>query len=420
MARFPKPPEGSWTQHYDLGTGPVSYEDRISPEFFALERAAIFQRAWLEVGRVEQLPRNGSYFTKELAVANTSIVVVRGIDGEIRAFHNICRHRGNKLVWTDFPREESSGTCRQFACKYHGWRYELDGSCSFVQQEREFFDLDKAELGLVPVHCDVWAGFIFVNLDRDQECGSLTEFLGPMVTALDGYPFHRMTERYGFAAEIPTNWKTFLDTLQEQYHAPVVHRNQRPDVVEVPMQSYGFEAPHYQVDGPHRMLTTPGILPWALPPDQVKPMEIALRSGLFGPWDAPDLGALPAGINPGDCDPWGISLFMVFPNFGIEFWERGWYHTYHLWPTSWNTHRFEGNMYFMPSANARERVAHELTVITFREFALQDDNLVAAVQRMLETRVVDRFPLGDQEILCRHLHQVTRDWVDEYERERAG
>ena len=144
--RFPKPAEGSWTEHYpQLGTKPVSYEDSISPEFYALERDAVFRQAWLQVGRVEQLPRAGSYFTKELPVVNTSLVVVRGQDGDVRAFHNICRHRGNKLVWTDFPREETSGTARQFVCKYHGWRYDLEGACTFAQQEGEFFDLDRAE-----------------------------------------------------------------------------------------------------------------------------------------------------------------------------------------------------------------------------------------------------------------------------------
>ena len=102
MSRFPKPPEGSWTEHYPgLGTGPVSYADSFTPEFFELEREAIFKRTWLHVGRVEQLARAGSYFTKEIAVARTSVVVVRDTDGKVRAFHNICRHRGNKLVWTD-------------------------------------------------------------------------------------------------------------------------------------------------------------------------------------------------------------------------------------------------------------------------------------------------------------------------------
>ncbi len=131
--QYPKPPEGTWTEHYpELGTAPVSYESSISPEFYQLEREAVFKRAWLNVGRVEQLPRNGSYFTKEIVVAKTSLIVVRGPDGEIRAFHNICPHRGNKLCWTDHPREEANGNCRQFVCKYHGWRFEPDGQCSYV------------------------------------------------------------------------------------------------------------------------------------------------------------------------------------------------------------------------------------------------------------------------------------------------
>ena len=103
------------------------------------------------------------------------------MEGTVRAFHNICRHRGNKLVWSDFPKEETAGVCRQFTCKYHGWRYNLDGALNFVQQEGEFFDFDKDDYGLVPVHCDVWEGFIFINLAEKPE-QSLTEFLGPMVT----------------------------------------------------------------------------------------------------------------------------------------------------------------------------------------------------------------------------------------------
>src|SRR4029453_17908739 len=109
-------------------------------------------------------------------IAGASVLLVRGIDGEVRAFHNVCRHRGNKLVWNDFPREGSRGTCRQFTCKYHGWRYDLEGRLAFVQQESEFFDVDKATRGLVPLHCDVWNGFVFVNL-ADEPRQSLRDFL---------------------------------------------------------------------------------------------------------------------------------------------------------------------------------------------------------------------------------------------------
>src|SRR5690242_12790896 len=179
MAHFPKPDEGSWTEHHKIDKGPLSYADSISPEHYELERDAIFRRTWLNVGRVEQLPRRGSYFTKELDAARTSVILVRDSQNEIRAFHNICRHRGNKLVWNDYPGEETKGVCRQFTCKYHGWRYGLEGELNFVQQESEFFDLDKSKFGLAPVRAEVWEGFIFVNLDP-QETTPLEEYLGSL------------------------------------------------------------------------------------------------------------------------------------------------------------------------------------------------------------------------------------------------
>jgi Rieske 2Fe-2S family protein len=165
VVRFQKPAAGTWTEHHpELGTGLVSFEDSVSPAFHELEREAIFRRAWLYAGRAEQLPRSGSYFTRELPGLRTSIIVSRAADGRIRAFHNVCRHRGNRLVWEGTPGEDTCGHARQLVCKDHGWRYGLDGACTYVHQEREFFDLDRNELGLAPVHCDTWAGFVFVNL----------------------------------------------------------------------------------------------------------------------------------------------------------------------------------------------------------------------------------------------------------------
>jgi glycine betaine catabolism A len=409
--RHPKPPEGSWTEHYpELGTAPVAYDDSISPEFYELEREAIFKRAWLNVGRVEQLPKVGSYFTKELAVANASLIIVRGRDGEVRAFHNICRHRGNKLVWNDDPRAETAGMFRQFVCKYHGWRYDLDGSLSFVQQESEFFDLDKSCYGLVPVYCDVWAGFVFVNL-APEPAQSLREFLGPMITELEGYPFDRMTERFGYRTEVGANWKLFMDAFAEFYHAPVLHAKQARERYATAGQKVGFEAPHYRIEGAHRLVSTSGFRNWELGEDAVKRSEALTRGGLFGPWDKADLGVMPAGMNPGRCDPWGLDSFQLFPNFVMLFWSQGWYLTYHYWPTSYNTHIFEGNVYFLPARTARERIAHETTAVTFKEFALQDASTLEATQLSLETRAVDRFHLNDQEVLLRHLHQVVGEWV---------
>src|SRR3954467_12192797 len=134
MAHFTKPAEGSWTEHFKLGTAPVDYSDSTSPEHYELERDAIFRRTWLQVGRVEQLPRKGSYFTKELDAARTSVIVGRNSPAEVRPSPTTCRHGGNKLVWNDYPGDETSGFCRQFTCKYHAWRYSLEGDLTFVQQ----------------------------------------------------------------------------------------------------------------------------------------------------------------------------------------------------------------------------------------------------------------------------------------------
>ena len=167
------------------------------------------------------------------------------------------------------------------------------------------------------------------------------------------------------------------------------------------------------------MVTTYGGQGWKMPADMLKPMETVTRSGLFGPWDAPDLGSdpLPEGVNPANKRHWGLDSFQIWPNFVILLWERSWYLTYQFWPTAHNTHIFESNLYFVPAKNARERLAQEMAAVTFKEYALQDANTLEATQLMLESGVVTSFPLNDQEILCRHLHKVAADWVADYHAE---
>ena len=151
----------------------------------------------------------------------------------------------------------------------------------------------------------------------------------------------------------------------------------------------------------------------------VKPIERVLHSGLFGPWEAPIDIDLPPAVNPARASQWGIDSFLFFPNFMVLIWKPNWYLTYHYWPTSYNTHIFEGTLYFVPPANARERLQQELAAVTFKEYALQDGNTLEATQMMLESRAVSEFPLNDQEILLRHLHKTARDHVDDYQRRRA-
>ncbi|MER5430013.1 aromatic ring-hydroxylating dioxygenase subunit alpha [Streptomyces sp. NPDC002588] len=423
MAHFPKPSEGSWTEHFKIGTEPVSYADSISPEFYELERDAIFRRTWLNVGRVEQLPRKGSYFTKELDAARASVIVVRGTDGEVRAFHNMCRHRGNKLVWDDYPREETKGTCRAFTCKYHAWRYNLEGELAFVQQESEFFGLDRSRYGLLPVRTEIWEGFVFVNLDPDNTT-SLKDYLGRFGAGIEGYPFHKLTQVHKYRAEIGSNWKLFIDAFAEFYHAPILHSGQYVAEEAAKIKKYGYEALSYDIDGPHSMVSSWGGI---APPKEramVKPIERALRSGLFGAWDAPGIGVtteeLPPAVNPTRSKVWGMDSFVFFPNFMLLIWRPNWVLTYHYWPTSYNTHIFEGTAYFVPPQNAFQRLQQELAVVSFKEYGLQDGNTLEATQTMLESRTLDSFPLCDQEVLLRHLHTTARKFVDEYAKQPSA
>src|SRR6478735_5415610 len=323
MGKWPKPAEGSWTEHYpELGTGPVSFHDSTSPEFYELEREAIFKRAWLNVGRVEELPRVGSYLTKEIEAAKTSVIVVKGKDQQIRAFYNVCRHRGNKLVWNDFPNVEVKGACRQFTCKYHGWRYDLEGALTFVQQQGEFFDLDLSEYGLVGVQTEIWEGFIFVNLD-DTNTTTVAEYLGEIGAGIEGYPFGEMTEVYKYRSEIGANWKLFIDAFAEFYHAPVLHAKQATDEESRKLQGYGFEALDYRIEGLHGMVSSRGGMAPPKDPRMVKPIENVLRSGLFGPWDRPEIDGLddlPESLNPARHPAWGVDTFVLFPNFMLLVW----------------------------------------------------------------------------------------------------
>jgi phenylpropionate dioxygenase-like ring-hydroxylating dioxygenase large terminal subunit len=385
MPKFPKPSEGSWTEHYPgLGTGPVSYEDSISREFYDKEQQAVFQKTWLNIGRVEQLPRNGSYFTRELTWAKRSILVAKGKDGVVRAFHNICRHRGNKLVWNDYPNEETAGVCRQFTCKYHAWQFDLDGSLNFIQQESEFFDIDKSMLGLVPVACDVWEGFIFINLAKEPE-QTLTEFLGEMGTGLAGYPFGEMTQAWTHRSEINSNWKLFVDAFVEFYHAPILHQRQATAEEAEKLARFGYENLHYELLSPHSMESAWGGMSPPKDPRMVKPIENALRSGLFGPWDSPGVvDELPPLVDPSKHKSWGVDSFEV-------------------------------NCYFVPPKNAAARLQQELAVVSMKEYALQDANTLEATQTMLDTRVVEEFHLNDQEVMCRHHHAVVREHVRAWE-----
>ena len=116
-----------WAKKYPhLGTAPVPAEPCISPEYFELERDRVFRKAWLNVGRVEDIPKPGDYVVRNLDACKASILLIRGKDGVIRGFHNVCSHRGNKVVWTE------RGSCPgALSCGFHSWTFNTRGELTW-------------------------------------------------------------------------------------------------------------------------------------------------------------------------------------------------------------------------------------------------------------------------------------------------
>jgi hypothetical protein len=185
-----------------------------------------------------------------------------------------------------------------------------------------------------------------------------------------------------------------------------------------PVDSY-----HYDLFPPHQLTSVPGPPP--LPPrepgtagpparDQ-KWVYRLFRAGLFGPDDVPDIGPPPEFLNKGGIRSWGNDQFWLFPNLSIQIWARGYYITYTYWPEAVDSHIYEIDLYFVPPANARERLAQELVVDSTIEFAMQDVNTIEATHSALATRAQTTFHLSDQELLIRNFHKVVRDAVAAHE-----
>ena len=410
---FPKPSPGTWTEAFGLDTGPVSLRGIHDPDFYAAEKEAVFRRSWLYMGRVENVARAGNYFVKELEFLGVSIIVVKGLDGKIRAFHNVCSHRGNKLVWDEHPARESKGMCRQFACKYHGWRFDLEGNINYVHNAPEFFDLTVEDLKLPEIHCDVWAGFIFVNL-LETPRQTLREFLTPMVERLESYPFDQMTAAYVCEGRVESNWKVFIDAYQELYHVPYVHsKMNNPNVQATGTDKVPFMVPMFLASGKHRMYSSGGPKANSNVRSS-RPLDGLFRSSFYGPIDPPDVGPLGDGVNPGRIENWGLDNWMLYPNFTLQTWGLNWYTTYEHWPLGPDAHRFTLSMFFVPAKNPVERLSQEHAALSVREFVLQDFGSCQTLQNAVKTSPRDRFLLNDQEVLVRHLHHCVTTDVEAY------
>jgi phenylpropionate dioxygenase-like ring-hydroxylating dioxygenase large terminal subunit len=187
-----------------------------SPALLELEKDLVFRNHWQIAGHVSDLPNPGDYLTMD--VVGERALVVRGKDGIVRGFHNICRHRGSRVV------AENQGNCRNaLVCPFHGWVYNLDGTLRGAARPRSFPDLDKTEFGLMPLDLEIWMGFIFIRFHRGPQ-PSVAELMKPVEAEMAHYRASEMVPSWGIWTQTsPVNWKSVRDVDNEGYHVAMAH-----------------------------------------------------------------------------------------------------------------------------------------------------------------------------------------------------
>lgn len=191
------------------------------PAIHARERDAIFRRSWQFVAAAAALAAPGAH--RSLRIADLGVFVIRGRDGVLRGFHDVCRHRGSRLF------ESDRGVCDVIRCPYHGWTYDDRGALIATPwfDEASPFDIDRWPLDAIAV--DQWRGLVFAAIDPET---SLAEQLGNLPATLAETPLESYQEVHAERLSAPVNWKAYLDQFNEYYHVPSVHR---------PTQGIGLE-----------------------------------------------------------------------------------------------------------------------------------------------------------------------------------
>ena len=287
------------------------------PDVFEYERDEWFARTWLCVGREADAARPGEYLLAD--VAGESLAIVRGRDGRLGAFHNVCRHRGSTLL------TEPSGSIVRFQCPYHAWTYELDGSLRRAPHTEAIEDFDPSDHGLFGVRLEAWQGFVFVNLAADGP--SLLESLADLPPQVERYPIDRLARARRIDYEVGANWKVIAENYSECYHCPGVH----PQLNRLTPYDRG------------RNLRSEG--PWAGGWMELTG-DAATMSSDGGRHGRPSL----AGISPED--EGRVYYFVVWPNLLLSL-HPDYVMTHQVWPVDAERSRVVCEWLFEPETMAR-------------------------------------------------------------------
>ncbi|MEH6590733.1 MAG: aromatic ring-hydroxylating dioxygenase subunit alpha [Halioglobus sp.] len=310
-----------------------------SREFAEQEMEHMWSKVWLLLGREDEIPNPGDWQQEE--VGSESILMVRQADTSIKAFYNVCQHRGQRLV------SEAKGHVRRFVCPYHSWAWMPDGELNFVQDPDDFPEGNPCgKLKLEPVACDTFAGFIWINMDPG--CVSLKEFLGPICDDWAPYDIENWTRYIAKTTVAPCNWKVVMDNFNESYHVNTVHRPKGANVEKLRIHSgvdTSYKTTRFDMadEGHNRMIMLGGYAGPAINDDGEigEPLATILRDWDLDPEDFRGRGedtreALQrakreVGLRRGydyfeklnDSQLTDAYHYTLFPNFAVSLWVDG-------------------------------------------------------------------------------------------------
>jgi phenylpropionate dioxygenase-like ring-hydroxylating dioxygenase large terminal subunit len=353
------------------------------PEFFAVEMERVIRPAWQIVCHANEIAEPGAWRT--LDYLGESVVAIRGDDGAVRAFLNVCRHRASRLV-------AGTGGCdRRLTCPYHAWTYALDGRLIGVPHRKDYPGLDPASLGLIPVELETWRGFVFVRLESGGP--SVAEMMAPYEAEVAPYrlealePLGRVTLR-----PRPVNWKNVADNYSDGLHIPVAH----PGLTRLFGRGYRIEAEAH-VD---RMS---GDL---VERDSANPSERAYQRFL------PPVPHLPAELQRRwlYLKLWPNVAFDLYPD-QVDFMQ--------FLPVSPTETLIREISYALPDANMPEKWRREMKAARYlnwrinRRVNAEDTALIEGVQAGMASRAWTPGPLGESEVCLRRFAAKLRRQIPE-------
>jgi phenylpropionate dioxygenase-like ring-hydroxylating dioxygenase large terminal subunit len=380
----------------------VPVTGRFTAEFHERERQKIFARAWLPVASALDVPQKGSYIAVDVPPMKTSLIIVRGDDGVVRAFHNVCRHRGDKLVHP----AQGQGCKRAFVCGFHGWTYSNQGKLVGMTDQTQFVGIDREKHGLVQVHAEEWESLVFVNFEK-QPSETLQEWLGD---------FHRQYAGFARGREkiadhrviLKTNWNIAVNAFCEGYHNLYIHRNTVPDYqggsgnpnrhrpyIEVG-RHFGRYSAHANFD--HKQTPAEAVI-----------YKHARRLFPSFPKLA-DPEALPAGINPSRFPQWAFDIVHIFPNFVLGPQANTHSHMW-FWPIDHEHTEIRVVRFAYEAKTPADRVAHAYSKVRGREVLREDLATMEAALEAMQSGALPHIVLSQQEMLIQNHYRAVDDML---------